>query len=126
MTGPASVVQAMASGKAAAESIDRLLRGEDIAFGRDYLGPYILEFDVDLSKGSPNPRVVLPHSNGGGESSFAELELSMTESQAVEEAGRCLSCGLPEGYYRTCWFCLPCEVECPEEALWVEIPYLMR
>jgi len=22
--------------------------------------------------------------------------------------------------------CLPCEVECPEEALWVEVPYLLR
>jgi hypothetical protein len=33
-----------------------------------------------------------------------------------------LDCGMPFGI-RTCWFCLPCEIECPEEALYVEIPY---
>jgi formate dehydrogenase major subunit len=37
-----------------------------------------------------------------------------------------LSCGQPFGKYRTCWFCLPCEVDCPHEALWVEVPYLLR
>jgi formate dehydrogenase major subunit len=43
----------------------------------------------------------------------------------MAEAERCLDCGVPFGI-RTCWFCLPCEIECPEEALYVEIPYLLR
>ena len=126
VTGPKSVVEAMAAGKAAAESIGRLLQGEDVAFGRDYLGPYTTDFEVDTSGADPQPRVTLPHGNGTGPNRFAELELSMTEAQAVDEAKRCLNCGIPQGFFRTCWFCLPCEVECPEDALWVEIPYLMR
>lgn len=25
-----------------------------------------------------------------------------------------------------CWYCLPCEKECPTEAITVDIPYLLR
>jgi formate dehydrogenase major subunit len=48
-----------------------------------------------------------------------------SREEALAEAERCLDCGIPFGI-RTCWFCLPCEIECPEEALYVEIPYLLR
>ena len=128
MRGPASVVEAMADGKAAAESISRFLRGEDVAFGRAYAGPYLTEFEVNLADAAPQGRVVLGKNRylQAGQGSFEELECGMTEEEAVQEAGRCVNCGLPVGYHRTCWFCLPCEVECPEEALWVEIPYLLR
>jgi len=126
VSGPKSVVDAMAAGKAAADSIDRWLRGEDVAFGRDYGGPYLTHFDVDVSKAAPQGRVVLPRNNFDRAVRFIEVEGRMTEPQAVEESSRCTNCGLPEGYYRTCWFCLPCEIECPEDALWVEIPYLLR
>jgi hypothetical protein len=40
--------------------------------------------------------------------------------------GGCRSRALPQLRcafgLRTCWFCLPCEIECPEEALYVEVP----
>lgn len=61
-----------------------------------------------------------------GQGDFEEMEGTFSPEQARLEAERCYSCGGPEGRYRTCWFCLPCEVVCPEEALWVEIPYLLR
>ena len=61
-----------------------------------------------------------------GKSDFSEIEQPFNDEQARAEAGRCYSCGKPFGKYRTCWFCLPCEVECPTDALWVEIPYLLR
>jgi formate dehydrogenase major subunit len=115
----------MADGKAAAESIGRLLRGDSLTYGRSYLGPYVTDFQVDLFDAAPQTRVNPPRSNGE-ELSFVELEGCMTEAQARLEAGRCLSCGLPEGYYRSCWYCLPCEIVCPEDALTVEIPYLLR
>jgi NADPH-dependent glutamate synthase beta subunit-like oxidoreductase len=127
MTGPKSVVDAMADGKAAAESIDRFLRGDSLVYGRTYLsGPYVTEFPVDLSKAAPQPGVNLPRNDHAGPDSFAELEDVLTEEQARQEADRCLNCGLPEGYYRSCWYCLPCEIVCPEDALIVEIPYLLR
>ncbi len=28
--------------------------------------------------------------------------------------------------YDECWYCLPCEVDCPTGAIRVEIPYLLR
>lgn len=28
--------------------------------------------------------------------------------------------------YNECWYCLPCEVDCPTSAITVEIPYLLR
>ena len=48
------------------------------------------------------------------------------QKAAMEECGRCLSCGVPVGYHDACWYCLPCEVSCPEKALKVEIPYRIR
>jgi NAD-dependent dihydropyrimidine dehydrogenase PreA subunit len=28
--------------------------------------------------------------------------------------------------YDECWFCLPCEKECPTNAITVQIPFLLR
>ncbi len=28
--------------------------------------------------------------------------------------------------YDECWYCLPCEKDCPTDALTVDIPYLLR
>lgn len=28
--------------------------------------------------------------------------------------------------YDECWYCLPCEVDCPTNAITVDIPYLLR
>ena len=28
--------------------------------------------------------------------------------------------------YDECWYCLPCEVDCPTDAVRVQIPYLLR
>jgi NAD-dependent dihydropyrimidine dehydrogenase PreA subunit len=28
--------------------------------------------------------------------------------------------------YDECWYCLPCELDCPKNAIKVEIPYLLR
>jgi NAD-dependent dihydropyrimidine dehydrogenase PreA subunit len=28
--------------------------------------------------------------------------------------------------YDECWYCLPCEKDCPTQAIRVDIPYLLR
>jgi NAD-dependent dihydropyrimidine dehydrogenase PreA subunit len=28
--------------------------------------------------------------------------------------------------YDECWYCMPCEVDCPTDAVRVQIPYLLR
>lgn len=125
-TGPSSVVEAMAHGRWAAESVRRFLCGEHLGYGRSYRGPIETEFEIDTSPGSDAPRVRPPHRDFSGSGDFSELERRLEEAAARTEAGRCYSCGQPFGKFRTCWFCLPCEVECPEDALWVEVPYLLR
>jgi NADPH-dependent glutamate synthase beta subunit-like oxidoreductase len=125
-SGPSTVVAAMASGREAAESVHRLFTGEHLVYGRSYAGPIEKDFEIDTSRGSNAERVKPSWHTGGSKGDYAEIEQTLTEEQARTEAGRCYSCGKPFGKYRTCWFCLPCEVECPKDALWVEIPYLLR
>jgi NADPH-dependent glutamate synthase beta subunit-like oxidoreductase len=124
--GPKSVADAMAQGREAAISVDRLLQNLPLEFDRDLLAACDLDFKVDLSKAESIPRVCAGKLNGSDRMTFKELEQGITKEQALMEAKRCLSCGEPHGKYRTCWSCLPCEVECPQEAIYVKIPYLMR
>jgi NADPH-dependent glutamate synthase beta subunit-like oxidoreductase len=124
--GPSSVVAAMAKGRQAAESVNRYLTGEHLRFGRTYPGPIETEFDIDTDRGSEDRRAQISMHTCRGKGDFKEIELGLDKDTARKEAARCYSCGQPFGKYRHCWFCLPCEVDCPHEALWVEVPYLLR
>ena len=115
----------MAQGKEAAISIQRLLQGEDLQYGRGNGTPFELQFEPDYSRAKTRPRVAMPAIPLSQRKGFQEVARGYSREEAVAEAERCLDCGVPFGL-RTCWFCLPCEIECPEEALYVEIPYLLR
>jgi formate dehydrogenase major subunit len=97
-----------------------------MTYGRAYAGPIETEFEIDTSRGSDAGRVSPKWLPFAGPERFGEVETVLSEAEARREAGRCYGCGAPFGKYRTCWFCLPCEVECPHDALWVQIPYLLR
>lgn len=125
-TGPASVVEAFASGRRAAESADRFLNGEHLGFGRSYEGPVVRDYEIDTAGGVSRERAKVSRRRFGGKGDFKEIEGTLTAEAARAEAARCYSCGGAFGMHRTCWFCLPCEIECPEKAIWVEIPYLLR
>ncbi len=125
-SGPTSVVEAMAGGRRAAISVNRYIKGEHLRYGRSYAGPYETDFEIDTSRGSKGPRACIEEHRCAGKGDFSEIEQGFDTETARREANRCYSCGEPFGKYRTCWFCLPCEVDCPHEALWVEIPYLLR
>jgi NADPH-dependent glutamate synthase beta subunit-like oxidoreductase len=124
--GPSSVVEAMAQGRRAAESIDRFLKGEPLRYGRAYAGPVETDFQIDTKSAVDLKRAEIPVRPFLGKGDFEEVEQCLDMESARKEASRCYSCGQPFGKYRTCWFCLPCEVECPHDALWVEIPYILR
>ena len=91
--GPRSVVEAVASGKEAAISIDRYLRGQDIKSGRrkDWIG---IEFEPkDVERAAREPMLRLPVSERVG--TFKEFDLGFSEEQARREAERCLRlCGI--------------------------------
>ncbi len=91
--GPRSVVEAVASGKEAAISIDRYLRGQDIKSGRrkDWIG---IELEPkDIKRAAREPMLRLPVSERVG--TFKEFDLGFSEEQARREAERCLRlCGM--------------------------------
>jgi NADPH-dependent glutamate synthase beta subunit-like oxidoreductase len=91
--GPKSVIEALASGKKAAISIDRYLRGEELSVGRQGEGPQDSRLKVNLEGKPRKDRVsesALPVEQRKG--NFLEVEQSLIEEQAREEAERCLSC----------------------------------
>jgi NADPH-dependent glutamate synthase beta subunit-like oxidoreductase len=126
LSGPSSVIAAMAKGRQAAESAHRYLSAEHLRHGRVYAGPFETGFEINTDHGNAAERAPIPHAALCGVGDFDEIEQCFDPATARKEAGRCYNCGVPFGKYRTCWFCLPCEVECPHTAMWVEIPYLLR
>jgi NADPH-dependent glutamate synthase beta subunit-like oxidoreductase len=123
--GPRTLVEAMAQGKEAALSIERMLKGEDLYYERTDGKPIETQFEPDWSRAVKRPRTAVPTLPVARRKGFEEVARGFSGDQAMSEAERCLNCGVPVGL-RTCWFCLPCEIECPEEALYVEVPYLLR
>lgn len=97
VTGPNTVVDAIAAGKKAAGVIDRYLCGRELAEPPQLKLPDVFvepaavgdEEPEDVSRAEPT---ALPaHMR---QKSFAEVELSLTVEQARCEAGRCLRCDL--------------------------------
>lgn len=125
--GPGSVVHAFASGKEAALSAGRFLTGEGLEWGRDFwAGGFTKQYEVDLGRAQRGPRGPLPRSGIKERDLMKETELTLSGKAALMEAERCLSCGRAGEVNRTCWYCLPCEIECPVKALEVRMPYLVR
>jgi NADPH-dependent glutamate synthase beta subunit-like oxidoreductase len=90
--GPGTVVEAIADGREAAESIDRYLRGLDLRLGRgagltSITAPAVGAYD-------PAARVPMPRlASQERATSFAEVDLGYTEGMVIQEAQRCISCG---------------------------------
>jgi len=105
VTGPSSVVQAMASGRAVARSVHAALSGEAVALNgssrpeeKDY--PKIPEDIPSLARPTmPERQPSIRKDN------FSEVALGLSEPQVLFEAERCLQCGI-------CSECLLCTEVC--------------
>jgi len=111
VTGPATVVQAIAAGKQAAIDIEHYLEGKE---GR---APLFINH-----KRTPRECVPVPASSRIGANripmplaaidarthSFERVELDLSDEQALAEAGRCLRCDV-------CIRCGECETVCREQ-----------
>jgi NADPH-dependent glutamate synthase beta subunit-like oxidoreductase len=127
VTGPSSVIDSMAQGREAAISIDRFLSGETLRWGRTFWGgAYTTNFSVAKRNIVTRPQAVLPRLPVVQRKLHVETEKTMTQETAKAEAQRCLGCGQPVEANQTCWYCLPCEVDCPANALEVRMPYIVR
>jgi heterodisulfide reductase subunit A-like polyferredoxin len=110
--GPKTVVDAVASGKRAAQGIDRYLRGREPCGDRAARAPdAIARRPLTAGEQLPIARVPVPRlTPAQRRRNFDEVEQGYSESQALMEAGRCLACG-------PCSECLACVRVCTPNAI---------
>ena len=108
VSGPADVIAAVAAGKEAAISIDRYLRGVDLKAGRPT--PITRVKEVSKKGVVPRARHPVPTLDLQKRKGFAEVELGFDEKAAIEEAKRCLNCGV-------CSECMECVKVCQAGAI---------
>ena len=92
-----NVVEAIGSGRRAANSIQRFLTDTPVQAPDNLFRVY--SHVINLKKIEPvetSPRQRLPELSSQEQSSdpSAEIALGFSETQAIKEAGRCLQCGL--------------------------------
>ena len=102
-----TVIEAIASGKRAAESIDRYLRGVDLKEGRAVEKTKARDIKISVPAGTQKaPRSRMPQlPPKQRKDNFKEVDLGFTEEMAIAEAKRCLSCAV-------CSECRQCEAVC--------------
>jgi len=102
VSGPATVVEAAASGRTAAESIDRYLSGKplqreyEVAFPIENVPPLTFsseELEELATQKRAEPKKLSISERRGN---FKETESTMSLEEAVKEARRCLRCDLKE------------------------------
>ena len=112
-SGPASVIEAIAAGKRAAESIERYLNDKDLLANRfeDTIKPVPEELLPSTEKVEKKARVK-PEELAPAKRlrNFEEVEKGLTEEQALAEAERCLNCAL-------CSECNQCVEACEQHAI---------
>jgi NADPH-dependent glutamate synthase beta subunit-like oxidoreductase len=97
VTGPNTVVDAIADGKKAATMIARYLRGEEMRQPRELRRPYVyvppcgVTQDELKQTGRAEPPTLPVELR---KRSFGEVEMPLSEEEAVREARRCLRCDL--------------------------------
>ena len=97
ITGPNTVIQAMADGKTAAQMINKYLRGENLVREYSVTKPSIYYPPIDLSgqKAVDQARPLIPCLPLKNRiKNFREVSLNITEEAAIKEARRCLRCDL--------------------------------
>jgi heterodisulfide reductase subunit A-like polyferredoxin len=110
VTGPQTYIDAMGSGRKAAISIDRYLRGEDLRAGREEEGPQkdYIKIDIDgVEYRERAPTTTLPLKE---RRNFNEVNFGLREEDVIREAERCLQCG-------GCSECLECIKACEAKAI---------
>jgi heterodisulfide reductase subunit A len=111
MRGPNNVVEAMADGLKAAESIDRYLSGSDLEQGRQIESRKIAEVDLNSVWAFPVKRAEMPYLDmESRKNTYEETTTGFSAEMVVEETQRCLSCAL-------CSECLECVKVCKSNAI---------
>jgi len=97
VTGPSTVIKAIAAGKKAAFMIARFIEGKSLKMPQDVVLPdvFVKPIDTDDAEEAATARIkapLLPVNER--KESFAEVELAISEKDAKCEARRCMRCDL--------------------------------
>ncbi|OAT80283.1 NAD(P)-binding protein [Desulfotomaculum copahuensis] len=113
VTGPKTVIAAVAAGKEAAESIHRYINGIDLKLNREFRIPEDRIAPFRFKDGEVPPAAAEKAELAGVETrtgSFGEVAFAFTPEQAKREAERCLNCGV-------CSECMECVRACTADAI---------
>jgi len=102
--GPKSVVDAVASGKDAAQSIHRFINGENLKKGREKSYDFEKPDILDVPKMERVKAEHIPVAQRAG--NFKEVTLPLAKDLIDQEAARCLSCGICSECYQCVEACL--------------------
>ncbi len=114
-TGPATVIEAVAAGGKASGAIHRFLEGKNPAeYAEQAAADKTAEEKdwKDIPDGSPREIRVEPQlrSSDSRSKDFDEVNTGLSEEQAIQEANRCLNCGI-------CSECMECVRVCEPKAV---------
>ena len=93
VSGPATVIEAMAAGRKAAQAIDAFLCGKELEKMPE---PHVIEYEtIDLNMFKKTVRQDMPLLPVDERlKGFAEVDLGFDELQALQESDRCFQCGM--------------------------------
>ena len=120
VTGPRFAIDAIASGKQGAVSIERYIRGLHLTDGRNAVYEEMKTADVRLPINNINttPRQYAPDvDHAEAIHSFNDLRKGLTEEQIAAESGRCLHCGRSFVDFDKCIGCGICTHRCKFDAI---------
>lgn len=124
LAGVPGPVEAMGSAQRAVEFVDRFVRGQSLSLPRTLRAAKPLPAQVDARRIA---ELRIQEASGAADRRVQPSDIVLPdEATARKAAGFCLRCAEAVDYYDECWYCLPCEVECPTKALILEIPFLVR
>ncbi len=119
-TGPKFVIDAIAQGREAAESLHRYVHpGQSLTLARNLRQFYELDKDnVVFAAGSfDSSSRQVPGQDAAKAKSFMDDRLTFTEEQVKKEASRCLGCGAAEVDENQCIGCGLCTTRCEFDAI---------
>ncbi|MEE9573054.1 MAG: NAD(P)-binding protein [Candidatus Neomarinimicrobiota bacterium] len=106
VTGPNTVIDAIAQGHITATSIERFINGEELEQTNSKTKPIETEIKIDFENQPKAKRAKIPMQKiSERKNSFQEVEYGFDEATAIAEAQRCLRCG-------PCSECYICVSDC--------------